>query len=224
MAVKKRRKLRRKTSSKFSIQAFFVENGQLRRRNTMLFVIGVVLLCAVAVHWQNQRQPTTNNTATAASSVYQQRVAWLNSLAPYAQQLQRQYGVLASITLAQAAHESDWNGSQLSQKYHNFYGIKAAAGQKSILLPTKEVIKGRWVTIDAPFKVYDNVQGSMLDHALLLVRGTSENHQRYQQVIHAKNYVVASNALYQAGYATDPGYAQKLIKIIELYHLNRFDR
>lgn len=223
MGVKKRRKRRRKTSSKFSIQAFFVKNGQLRRRNTMLFVIGMVLLCAVAVHWQNQRQPATNNTTTA-SSVYQQRVNWLNSLAPYAQQLQRQYGVLASITLAQAAHESDWNGSQLSQKYHNFYGIKAASGQKSILLPTKEFIKGRWVTINAPFKVYDNVQGSMLDHALLLVRGTSENHQRYQQVIRAKNYVVAADALYQAGYATDPGYAQKLIKIIELYHLNRFDR
>ncbi|MCM0598261.1 glycoside hydrolase family 73 protein [Periweissella fabalis] len=223
MAVKKRRNRKRKMNSKFSIQDFFVKNGQLKRRNTVLFIIGVLLLCVMALHWQNQRQEATN-TVTAPSSIYQQRVKWLNSLAPYAQQLQRQYGVLASITLAQAAHESNWNNSQLSQKYYNFYGIKAAPGQKSILLPTSEFVKGQWVTVRAPFKVYDNVQGSMLDHAQLLVRGTSENHQRYNQVIHATNYVAAANALYQAGYATDPEYAQKLIKIIEMYHLNRFDR
>lgn len=224
MVTKKRRTRKRKTSSKFSVQAFFVKNGQLRRRNTVLFVIGVVLLCAVALRWQNNHQPIANNSTNAQTVLYERRSTWLNSLAPYAQQLQRQYGVLASISLAQAALESNWNGSQLSQQYHNFYGIKASPGQKSVVLPTKEFIKGTWVTINAPFKVYDNTQGSMLDHALLLVRGTGENHQRYNQVLKAPDYITAANALYQAGYATDPGYAQKLIKIIEMYHLNRFDR
>ncbi|MCT6807509.1 MAG: N-acetylmuramidase, partial [Bombilactobacillus sp.] len=39
-----------------------------------------------------------------------------------------------------------------------------------------------------------------------------------------KDYRKQAHALVQDGYATDPNYADKLIKLIEQYHLDRFDK
>lgn len=218
MAIKRKRK-RSRQRKKFNLLDLFVYKGKLRRVNTFLLIVTVIFVGAGIAKWQHQVTNNTNQT-----QMYQQRQAWLASLVPYAQELQRKYGVLASISLAQAAHESNWNNSQLSSEYHNFYGVKAGPGQQSIGLPTREFVNGQWVTVNAPFRVYPTWQASMLDHTLLLIHGTTDNPQRYYQVVHAKNYIVAANALSSAGYATDPQYAQKIIKIIELYHLNRFDR
>ncbi len=46
----------------------------------------------------------------------------------------------------------------------------------------------------------------------------------YEKVITATNYQEAAQALQDAGYATDPGYAQKIIQVIETYQLNQYDR
>lgn len=46
----------------------------------------------------------------------------------------------------------------------------------------------------------------------------------YERVITASNYQEASQALQDAGYATDPTYAQKIIQVIEAYHLDQYDR
>jgi len=43
-------------------------------------------------------------------------------------------------------------------------------------------------------------------------------------VITATNYREAAQALQDAGYATDPSYAQKIIQVIETYHLDQYDQ
>lgn len=212
----KKRPTKRK---KFNLINFFVTKGKLRVGHTLILIVGLFIVGIIATSYAQKADVATNNQGV----VFQNRQKWLASMVPYAQELQRKYGVLASITLAQAAHESNWNNSELSTKYHNFYGVKAGPGQNSISLPTNEYVRGQKIVVNAPFRVYPNWQASMLDHTLLLVHGTLDNHQRYHKVITAPNYMVAANELGHAGYATDPLYAQKLIKIIELYHLNRFD-
>ncbi|MBS9334955.1 glycoside hydrolase family 73 protein [Fructobacillus sp. M1-13] len=157
------------------------------------------------------------------AQVEDQRSKQLKAWAPYAQQLQRQYGVFASISLAQAALESDFGQSTLAQQAHNLYGVKAAAGQPSVTLPTKEYTADGWTTVEAPFVSYASWQASMLAHAKLLKEGTSWNPTQYAHVLSAANYREAAQGLVTDRYATDPDYAEKLIQVIEKYHLHRFD-
>lgn len=218
MAVnKKKRKTRLK---KLNLIELFVSNGKLRVGNTLILIVSLFIVGIIMTNYYQKPETNTNDQEV----IFQKRKNWLASMVPYAQELQRKYGILASITLAQAAHESNWNNSELSKKYHNFYGVKAGPSQNSVRLPTHEFVRGQWIIVKAPFRVYPSWEASMLDHTMLLVHGTLDNPQRYQKVIAATNYTVAANELAKAGYATDPLYAKKLIRIIELYHLDRFDR
>lgn len=210
MATKKKRK-------KSNIN-FFVKNGKLRKKN--MVIISIFFLC-LGFAFLKKGQVSQNELEN--QHIYEQRIKWLNSMVPYAQQMEKKYQILTSISLAQAALESNWNQSELSNKYHNFYGVKANKDQPSVVFSTNEFIDGKWHTVNARFRVYPDWQTSMLGHTLLLVNGTSENKNRYIKVVQANDYVKAAHELYKAGYATDPLYAEKLIKIIELYRLDKFN-
>nr|WP_282556364.1 glycoside hydrolase family 73 protein [Weissella fangxianensis] len=151
------------------------------------------------------------------------REAFIKKIAPEAQKLEKQYGLLSSISIAQAALESNWGQSELSSKYNNFFGVKSSAEQPSVTLATKEYENNQWITINDSFRVYNSWQDSMAAHAQLLVNGTSDNPQRYATVIQAKDYKTAANGLVTGGYATDPTYADKIIHMIETYHLDKYD-
>lgn len=148
---------------------------------------------------------------------------FIERLAPTAQLLQQKYHIFASVSLAQACLESQFGQSELAQKYHNLYGVKASDGQLSAQLETKEYEDGVWKTIVAPFRIYLSDRSSMRDHAKLLANGTSHNQNQYLAVLQARNYRDAAYALQNAGYATDPTYASKLIELIETYELYRYD-
>lgn len=148
---------------------------------------------------------------------------FIESIAPAAQQMQKQYGVLASISIAQAILESDWGNSELSSVYNNLYGMKGDSLENTVLLSTKEFYNGEWVTVQADFKVYDSWASSVQDHALLIANGTSWNANQYATVLQAKTYREAAQALQDCGYATDPDYANKLIAVIEQNTLYNYD-
>ena len=114
--------------------------------------------------------------------------------------------------------------SSLASKYNNLFGIKAYGDQKKVTLETKEFVNEEWITIQGDFKVYDSWEQSMDDHTQLFVQGVDWNPALYEKVITATNYQEAAQALQEAGYATDPGYAQKIIQVIETYQLNQYDR
>lgn len=142
---------------------------------------------------------------------------FIEKMAPIAQQAQRQDHVLASITIAQAALESDWGQSQLALKYNNLFGVKGT-GLNSALMTTKEYVNGQWQVVQANFVVYPSWQAAIDGHSRLLAEGRFGNPSLYQT-----NYVTAAQALQQNRYATDPNYAKKLITLIKEYQLNRYD-
>lgn len=185
--------------------------------------ISSILILAIAASFWSQTTIFKPAPPTQQDQIKAQRVAWINELAPYARQIQEQYGVIASISIAQAILESDWHTSVLSTQYNNLYGIKADVGQKSVVLPTQEFENGEWLTIQGRFAAYDSWQQSMRAHAELLYHGTSWNAAQYQHVLVAKDYQTAATALTKDGYATDPTYAEKLVNIIQTWHLSRFD-
>lgn len=146
--------------------------------------------------------------------------AFIQEMVPGSQALQEEYGVLPSIMISQAILESDWGESDLAKQENNYFGRKDS--QDGVYYMTKEY-KGQWEDQEEPFKVYDSLEESMQDHARLLAYGTSWDSKLYQGVIQAPDYKSAAYALQEAGYATDPNYAQKLIKLIERYQLDQYD-
>ncbi|WP_338030047.1 glycoside hydrolase family 73 protein [Fructilactobacillus myrtifloralis] len=158
------------------------------------------------------------------TNVSQQHQAFINQILPGALKAQKEYKILPSITLGQAILESNWGQSQLAAQYHNLFGVKAGPNQRGVELKTTEFTDGKASTVTGRFRVYDNFDESIEDHAKLLANGTDWNNLQYRDVVQADNYRDSANALSSEGYATDPGYAQKVIEIIEKYHLNQYDR
>ncbi|SJX67116.1 N-acetylmuramoyl-L-alanine amidase [Enterococcus faecium] len=181
----------------------------------------VVILLAFVFSLKNLSSPFTDNQQENEAQSHQQ---FIERLVPHAQELQDGYGVLPSIILGQAILESNWGKSTLASKYNNLFGIKAYGDQKKVSLETKEFVNEEWINIQGDFKVYDSWEQSMDDHTQLFVQGVDWNPALYEKVITATNYQEAAQALQEAGYATDPGYAQKIIQVIETYQLNQYDR
>lgn len=148
---------------------------------------------------------------------------FIADIAPAAQQMQANYGVHASISIAQAILESDWGESDLSAVYNNLYGMKGDNPENTVRLMTSEYYNGEWVTIQANFRVYDSWAESVQDHALLFVNGTTWDPDQYAPVLQAATYQEAAQALQDCGYATDPDYAEKLIAVIEQHALYEYD-
>jgi flagellum-specific peptidoglycan hydrolase FlgJ len=144
--------------------------------------------------------------------------AFISLVAPGAVAAQHRYGVPAAVTIAQAIEESAWGRSSLAARYHNLFGIKGTGPAGSVALPTSEYTGGRWVTIEAQFRVYHNDAESIADHAELLA--TSGYYTRAM----ADRAVPDAFANNLTGvYATDPDYGGNLIALMKLYNLYRFE-
>lgn len=163
-------------------------------------------------------EKTTQNPSTVTKKEF------LKQLAPHAQELQEGYGILPSIILGQAILESNWGTSELASEYKNLFGVKAYGNQAAVSLDTKEYVDEQWIVIKGSFRVYDSWAESIDEHTLLLLHGVSWNPRKYEKVLTASNYKVAAQALQDAGYATDPTYAEKIKDVIESYHLDQYDR
>jgi len=144
--------------------------------------------------------------------------AFIDEVAAGAVAAQRQYGVPASVTIAQAIDESGWGQSQLAAQDHNLFGIKGTGPAGSVMLPTQEYYNGQWVTISAPFRVYHNVAESIGDHTLLLATGSP-----YKQAMADRQSPDAFANDLTGVYATDPNYGASLIAIMRMYNLYRYD-
>lgn len=168
---------------------------------------------------QTQTTKTDKEIKYLQSAVKQQQ--FIEQLIPASHKAYQKYHVLPSITIGQAILESSFGDSTLASKYHNLFGIKA---KKGVVLPTQEVTaKNKVITVNARFATYPDDTASVMAHAKLMLMGTSENKQRYLPVRQAKDYREAASALQTAGYATDPEYATKLVKLIEDYDLQKLD-
>lgn len=193
-----------------------------KNNNTTFILLAIVAVFVISffgyrgyVHHQNE---------TKVEMVQQEHNSFVKKVAPYAVELGQEYGVLPSITIAQAILESDWGTSTLASQYNNYFGIKGEDPNNTKVLQTKEYTNGQWITINGRFRVYSDFRESMKDHTKLLVNGTTWNPQQYKQVLQSKNYIDAAVALQSDGYATDPGYTSKIIRIIQKYNLKKYDQ
>ena len=139
---------------------------------------------------------------------------YIENYSPIAKEEMLQYGIPASITLAQGILESGAGRGELSAKSNNHFGIKCHKGWTG----------GRVYHDDDKlqecFRKYKDPKYSFRDHSLFLTQRS-----RYNDLFkHNKDdYKSWAKGLKKAGYATDPKYPDKLIRIIETYELFVYD-
>jgi LysM repeat protein len=123
-------------------------------------------------------------------------------------------GIPASITLAQGCWESQNGNSILATEGNNHFGIKCKSEWKGKKIYHDDDAKGEC------FRKYVHAEASYIDHSNFLMAGS-----RYSFLfqLDPKDYTGWARGLKQAGYATDPGYAERLIKIIEDFKLYVYD-
>lgn len=151
----------------------------------------------------------------------QEQKAFIERVGALAAADMQKSGVLASLTIAQAILESGWGKSGLTVKANALFGIKAGTSWKGRVYSTKtqECYDGvNFTTVTALFRAYDSWEESVADHSALLTGAA-----RYKAVIGERDYKTACRAIKAAGYATDPQYADKLIRLIESYGLTAYD-
>ncbi|WP_411553351.1 glucosaminidase domain-containing protein [Paenibacillus lautus] len=128
----------------------------------------------------------------------------------------------ASLIIAQAALESAWGTSGLTKKGNNLFGIKGRGPAGSCTMPTTEYVKGKPINVNAAFRAYNNWGESIADHTKLILNGVSWDRNKYKKVIGVDGRT-AAREIQEAGYATDPKYADKLIAIMDEYNLYQYD-
>lgn len=124
------------------------------------------------------------------------------------------YGIPASITMAQGILESENGNSELARNSNNHFGIKCKAEW------TGEKYYHDDDAAQECFRKYAKVEDSYRDHSLFL---KGRKHYAFLFNLPVTDYTGWARGLKQAGYATNPSYAELLIKIIETYQLYLLD-
>jgi len=127
----------------------------------------------------------------------------------------KDYGIPASITMAQGILESQSGKSRLAVEANNHFGIKCHGDWKG------EKILHDDNTAQECFRKYNNPEESYKDHSKFLA-----NRKRYAFLFRLPktDFEAWARGLKKAGYATDPSYPDKLIYIINKYHLDKMDK
>jgi flagellar protein FlgJ len=140
---------------------------------------------------------------------------FVDSMWAHAAEAGRLTGIPPHFILGQAALESGWGRSEIrganGVPSHNLFGVKAGRGWSgpTVEAATTEYVNGEPRQSVERFRAYGSYNEAFVDYARLL------KVPRYAQVLErGKDAEGFANGLQQAGYATDPMYADKLLRII----------
>jgi flagellar protein FlgJ len=157
-----------------------------------------------------------NVTAKIKHGLSGAALAFHQQVAAHAEIARRASGIPASFMIGQAALESGWGKREIKgtdgTASHNLFGIKANAGWhgKTVEATTTEYINGVPQKRIEKFRAYDSYADSFKDFAQLIA-----NSPRYENAMANLDDVGGyAHAIQDAGYATDPNYASKLISVV----------
>jgi flagellar protein FlgJ len=156
---------------------------------------------------QNSHKPRPANVA-----------AFVKQNLAAAKDVKAKYKIPVSVILAQAGLESGWG---LSVKNNAYFGIKShkTAG-KTVSFKTTEYVNGKKTSTTDSFRAYANFKEAAEDYGKFL----SSNKIYKPAFKYSSDPFKFVEKLQDAGYATDPNYANKLKAIISTYYLNEYDK
>lgn len=153
--------------------------------------------------------------AAGAADIPASSKEFVNRVWPHAVEASRSTGIPPQFLVAHAALESGWGRNEIRKddgsSSHNLFGIKAGKSWNggSVDTTTTEYVDGQPRQAVESFRAYASYEESFRDYANLL-RGNP----RYAGIIGSQDGAEFARGLQKAGYATDPGYADKLSRII----------
>ena len=152
-----------------------------------------------------------------ADGAYAQRITrqqYIDQFAKLAIQEMNEFHIPASITMAQACLESGDGNSPLASDANNHFGIKCNSSWTGPSVRQNDDAKNEC------FRKYKTVIESFRDHSKFLAGST-----RYTFLFDydIKDYKKWAYGLKKAGYATDPKYPERLLKIIDEFQLHQLD-
>lgn len=185
-------------------------NKKDRSGGTVVFFLALAAVIYFAVNSNNSDVDTSALEEVLMSGP---RNEYIDAWHEVAVEQMREHGIPASITLAQGMLESGHGRSKLSVEACNHFGIKCGNQWRGEYILVDDDKKGE------RFRKYKNARESFADHSTFLLG------PRYKELfkLEPTKYKLWANGLKKAGYATDPNYAPKLIRVIEKYQLDRFD-
>lgn len=204
------------------------KNRKLKKKIKLIvkktLIIISVIVCISALY-NMTKELEESMIKTSEYDISEDKLRFIKEIEDGARYNYDKYGILPSITVAQAILESGWGQSKLTKDSNNIFGIKADSSWngESIEVMTSENYNDN---IKAKFRKYNNIVESIKDHGKFL----SEN-KRYEEngLFNSKNYKKQAQALEDAGYSTKkdkhgrPIYADLLIDIIKKYSLTKLD-
>ena len=148
------------------------------------------------------------------SGSYPTEEAYINEFKSLAISEMKRTGIPASISIAQGIIESDMGRSRLAREANNHFGIKCHDDWSGPIVRHSDDRRNEC------FRKYSHPEESYKDHSDFL-----RKEPRYRSLfsLDAKDYKGWARGLKRAGYATNPDYANMLIKKIQEYNLDRFD-
>lgn len=172
----------------------------MKTKNIVFFIFSYLLSCACTAF--SQEAPNENI------------IKYIEQYAALAVKEMKRTGVPASIKIAQGIHETNAGKSDLVLQSNNHFGIKCKSSWTGEKVFHNDDAEGEC------FRKYKDAKASYLDHSDYL-----KSQPRYAFLFEydANDYAAWAWGLKKAGYATNPIYAQTLIKYIEAYQLNELN-
>lgn len=159
--------------------------------------------------------PYQNDRANSKRAAFESPQHFVESLYPQAVAAAEKLSIDPKALLAQAAVETGWGKYVIHQgngsSSHNLFGIKADKrwqGDKAIV-DTLEYVNNVPEKQQAAFRSYQDFSGSLNDY-VEFIQGNPRYQQAIEQTQSPDKYF---NALQEAGYATDPAYAEKVMSV-----------
>jgi len=145
---------------------------------------------------------------------------FIAAIAPAARACMLTTGIPASFTIAQAALESGWGKSQTCAMAHNLFNIKADASWHGPVyqMASTEHVDGKDVLQPANWRMYPNWQACIDDRAKFFT-----NNHRYDNCRNLVGGEAWARMVAADHYATDLGYADKLLAVIHSNNLTQYD-
>ena len=148
-------------------------------------------------------------------STDERRKWYIKTYSDFAIQQMKKYKIPASIILSQGLLESGAGASTLTLKSNNHFGIKCHQDWRGKKVYHDDDEKGEC------FRVYTDAGASYRDHSLFL---SERSRYAFLFRLGKRDYKAWAKGLKKAGYATDPKYPSKLIRLIERFDLAEYDQ
>jgi flagellar protein FlgJ len=163
-----------------------------------------------------QSPPRTEAEAREPQPALDNPQRFVVGLMPWAREAAARLGIAPEALLAQAALETGWGRSVIhgsgGNNSHNLFGIKADGrwGGGRVAVSTLEYVDGVAVRRKEPFRAYASYRESFDDYV-----GFVRDNPRYREALtHTDDPAAYFDALQKAGYATDPAYADKVMRVL----------